>query len=222
MGKTLELIKGFGKSLFLNLYYFDLVTALRMPILVGGRVRINALGKRGAVKICGTARTGMIRIGLNAGSFNLGEGRYTSWSISGNGTIEVHDRVLINKGTAISVGKNGELVFRGCFFCNANCVISASEYIEFGEDSLLGWNVTIIDSDGHKIIYPNSIENQDNKVIIGNHVWICSNVEIMKGTNIRNNSVVAMNSHVSRLKTEEDGVLIVNNAIVKTGITWEH
>ena len=78
--------------------------------------------------------------------------------------------------------------------------------MKFGKDVLLGWNINIRDSDGHKII-ETSNKKIINNINIGNHVWICSNVDILKGTQIGDNCIIGYRSLVCGLKCE-DGKLI--------------
>ena len=51
----------------------------------------------------------------------------------------------------------------------------------------MGWNISIIDSDGgNHLVYENDVLKENKKdIILGNHVWICSCSHIMKGVTIR-------------------------------------
>jgi len=60
---------------------------------------------------------------------------------------------------------------------------------------MVGRNNLIYDSDFHKIYTKekNICEEQKN-VTIGNHVWITSNVTILKGVNIGDNAIISPQS----------------------------
>lgn len=221
MGKYLDIFLGLPKTFIMNFHYFDFKIAIHFPILVGRRVKIDSLGDKGAV-ICKHPTFGIIRLGLSSGSYDLGKNNITRWSLQKGGRIKVDEgQILINQGTGVYVGSQALLDFKGKFFCNANCLISANCSISFGEDTLIGWNCNIIDGDGHRIIYCNNEQRKVKRdIVIGNHVWIGSGTTILKGVQIGNDSVIAMNSHIT--KSFGDKQLVAGNKIVRNDITWEH
>lgn len=86
----------------------------------------------------------------------------------------------------------------------------------------MGWNITIRDSDGHKIIENNSYKDENGKIILGNHVWICSEVKILKNTFIGDNSVIGYNSCVVGLKSPCNSLCVGYPAkVIKNNINWE-
>ena len=59
----------------------------------------------------------------------------------------------------------------------------------------MGRNVIIYDSDYHQILNnQNEIINRPEPVIIGDHVWIATNVMILKGSMIGSESIIGANS----------------------------
>lgn len=98
-----------------------------------------------------------------------------------------------NKKSVIKIGKN--------VFINNNFVmVSDGEGIEIGENTLIGYNVEIIDSDFHEL-------NPDRrrggvpktaKVVLESNVFVGSNVKILKGVVIGKNSVIANGSVVTK------------------------
>lgn len=58
--------------------------------------------------------------------------------------------------------------------------IVASEKISIGSDSIVSWNTQILDTDFHKIYVNGCVTNENEEIIIGNHVWIASGVTILK------------------------------------------
>ena len=83
---------------------------------------------------------------------------------------------------------------------NNYMITSEGEGIEIGNDSLIGFNVEITDSDFHDL-HPDRRMNgvpKTAKVFIGRNVFIGSNVKILKGVTIGDNSVIANSSVVTK------------------------
>jgi acetyltransferase-like isoleucine patch superfamily enzyme len=107
--------------------------------------------------------------GFNLGGFN----RF--------GSIEIQPRYKNSKikmGSNISTNNN-------LFFCAAN-------YIEIGDDTLIGQNVTIMDHEAHGIDPLHRHElGEIGEVILGKNVWIGNNVTILKNSTVGENSIIA-------------------------------
>ncbi len=92
-------------------------------------------------------------------------------------------------GDRIKLGKN--------FFANYDCKILDGGLVTFGDDVLIGTNVTFI-TINHAI----SPEDRKNgyqiykPITVGNNVWIGSNVTIVPGITIGDNAVIAAGSVV--------------------------
>lgn len=89
---------------------------------------------------------------------------------------------------------------------NCNSVIVVAEKTVLGQDVMIGRNAIIYDSDFHRLNNKDGkVMNPSIPVIIGDHVWIGTNVMILKGTEIGSNSVIGANTLV---KTKvNDGVI---------------
>jgi acetyltransferase-like isoleucine patch superfamily enzyme len=84
---------------------------------------------------------------------------------------------------------------------NNNVMIaSEGEGIEIGAKTLIGLNVQITDSDFHDLHPERRMSGvpETAKVIIGKNVFIGSNVKILKGVQIGDNSVIANGSVVTK------------------------
>ncbi len=111
---------------------------------------------------------------------------------SGYGYIDVR-----RKNSAIKFDNNVSLN-------NDFIIISEGEGIEIGENTLIGLNVEITDSDFH-VLHPERRKGgmpRTAKVTIGKNVFIGSNVKILKGVTIGDNSVIANSSIVTKLIPE--------------------
>lgn len=82
-------------------------------------------------------------------------------------------------------------------------------------------NVKIMTSDGHNIVRKNERINQARNIAIGNHVWLADNVTILKGVHIGNDSMVGINSTLT--KSIETNVIAVGNPakVIQNNINWE-
>ena len=93
-----------------------------------------------------------------------------------------------------------------------------------GDDFLCGYVVSIRNGDGHTIFDLNTKKpiNKANKIVIGNHVWICRDVQILKNTNIPSNCIVGMGSIVTKKFYDEYCIIAGRPAkIVKKGVNWD-
>lgn len=93
-------------------------------------------------------------------------------------------------GTHIKIGEN--------FFANYNCVLIDVAEIEFGDNCMLGPNVSVYTA-GHPI-HPdtrNSGYEYGKKVTIGDNVWIGGSVTIVPGVHIGNSVVIGAGSVVT-------------------------
>ena len=209
------------KTIMFNFHYFEPQRAIHFPVLVGRNIYLGNMGERGSL-ILGIEKMGAIQLGLSAGSFRkCNGGGY--WNHSGCGVIEFCGTAIFPKDAKINVTKGGNLVIGNNFTSNSNVLISCEEKIVCSEDTLLGWNVSILDGDGHTIRNGNrEVVNEAKPIFIGKHTWISSGVTILKGTTISEGCVIGANSTVSG-KFEECNSLIVGVPArkVKQNITWE-
>ncbi len=125
-----------------------------------------------------------------AGKVEIGNGCIFGCKLGGfhkGGSIEIQARYENSK---IKIGNN--------IATNNNIFICAANYIEIGNDSLIGQNVTIMDHEAHGI-YPDNRNKvgQIGTIIIGENCWIGNNTTILKNSKIGNNSIVATGAVVS-------------------------
>lgn len=137
-----------------------------------------------------------------------------------DGKIRIKGKCTMGRGTQLVVSKNGELILGKNFNMNANCILNASRSITFGDDCLLGWNTTVLDSDGHKIIREKAASNICD-IKIEDHVWICSDVKILKGAAVAKDSVVAANATITKSFEKRNLLIGGNNRIISENISWE-
>ncbi|AXX95894.1 acyltransferase [Arcobacter ellisii] len=94
---------------------------------------------------------------------------------------------------------NSKIIIKNHVTINNNFMItSEGEGIEIGENTLIGLNFEVSDSDFHDLHPDRRISGipKTAKVVIGRNVFIGSNVKILKGVTIGDNSVIANSSVV--------------------------
>ena len=206
-------------SFFFCLRIFPFKLAIKIPIYIHPQIRLGFI-RKGCIKIKSNyIHRGMIKIGF----YTLEGLSYT------NGYLSIRDKAylifegtaIFAKGASIRVDK-GEMIVGNEFYCNANCFFRCTNLIKFGENVLIGWDVSFNTTDGHLILYKNQPRINAAPIIIGNHVWIASYSKIAKNTEISNNSVVAQQSLVTKKFTQE-GILIggIPASTISENINWK-
>ena len=146
--------------------------------------------------------------------------------ISGNNSefIIKNTKQLIQRSTFI-LGNNSKIIIGENFSSNGiNIVAATNTEISIGNSCMIGRNIHVRTTDGHKIKSCNNGEilNLPKNVKIGNRVWLADNAVVFKGVVIQDNCAVWINSVVTKQFEESNCVIAGNPAkIVKRGITWE-
>lgn len=145
-------------------------------------------------------------------------------SISGkNNTLHIKKNVRIKNADIEIKGDNCSIIIGNDVMIGYNSYLSVKEStsIELGDDVGLSRNVKIMTSDGHPIYQDGIRINEAKNIKIENKVWIADNVTILKGVEIGSNSVIGINSTVT--KSSPSGSILAGNPakIVKSGISWE-
>lgn len=211
--KVFEILLDLPKTLLFNFYYLPLKKAIKLPMRVSHKVKIGKMGKRDAVVIRGDKH---ISIG-KGGSFNI-HNMPGYWSIGENASVVFEGEATFGRG--IQLICDGNMFFGSDFYCNAGCVINCGKEIRFGNRALLGWNVTILDGDGHAITQNGMLKQSYESILVGEHVWLAANAVILKGSVIPSNTVVAMGGLVSKCFKDENCLIGNQNKILARDISW--
>lgn len=209
MKKILKRVLDLPKTIFLNVYYFPFSKAITFPIYCSYDVKLGSLGKRGSIEIPKGSR---LILG-NSGSFALAN-RKTYFHIGTNGRLVLKGNAVFSKGTQLVV--DGILTIGRDFWCNANCLINCGKNITVGDEVLLGWDITVLDGDGHQVNNKESYKD----VKIGDHVWLGFNSKLLKGSELGDGTIVAANSLVSKPIKEKNVLIVETNKIAKAHIEW--
>lgn len=121
------------------------------------------------------------------------------------------------------------------FYCGKNCqmmgiggvaLCHSDAKIVIGENCLFAANVQIWAGDAHTIYDINTQEvlnrTQNKPIVIGNHCWIGTGAVFLKGAGVMNDSVVGINSVVTKMFDKSNVVVAGNPAQIKRqGINWD-
>lgn len=134
--------------------------------------------------------------------------RFSGWchmNRFNNSKIEIGDNVHfvsssfinhigINHKCSISTEKKDASIRIGnnCGF-SSTCII-AFKRIEIGNNVRVGANSVIMDGDFHD----DNRTKEDSSIIVNNNVWIGANAVVMKGVTIGENSIIGINSVVTK------------------------
>lgn len=116
--------------------------------------------------------------------------------------------IILFRGAKLFLGDNS--------FINSDCRIRCHKSISIGSNCAISHGFTLMDSDAHYI------ENDDHTfpVIIGNHVWIGTNVTILSGVTIGDDAIIAAGALVKH--NVPAGVMVagVPARIIKKNVEW--
>lgn len=143
------------------------------------------------------------------------DGNNNSLIIEDNSVLRNVNIEIKGDNCSIYIGKN-------CILGD-ECYISAKDgcKLQILDDCMLSRNIKIMTSDGHPI-YKDGIQiNKAKNIKINAKVWIADNVTILKGVEIGSNSVIGINSTLTK-SVLSNSISVGNPAkTVKEGISWE-
>lgn len=205
------------KSIIFNLTYFDFFTAIKFPILLHRKTKI--LLKKGSIKLPEKVTFGMIKFGYGGAIFDLKD-KKSIWQLEGK--IIFEGDASFGNGTTISVLRKSTLKIGGKFSMGSSCKILTRNSIEIGDNCLFSWNITLMDTDFHRIVNNRDvIINKPTPIKINNNVWVGCHSTILKGTEISENSIVAAHTVISKSEKEENVIIASNKQqIIKKNIKW--
>ncbi|OIO71424.1 MAG: hypothetical protein CO186_08745 [Zetaproteobacteria bacterium CG_4_9_14_3_um_filter_49_83] len=215
LSKALALFVSLPKSILFNLRYLPLQQALRLPILISYRIKLKDL--RGRIVLDRVA-PGIVQIGFNSLSFATGHGDGL-WNVTG--TVHFHGKARLGCHPIINV--KGTLEIGDQFECGHCFLLFCDEHVHFGNNTLISWNVEVMDTDIHHITDAQAQTlNPAKAVSVGEHVWIGSHACLLKGSSIAEHSIVAAHAVVTKAFDQANILLAGNPATVKKhSVDWQ-
>ncbi len=143
-------------------------------------------------------------------------------SIGPNSRVQIDGDFCVGQGVKFLLSSNSTLTIGGkdkesASGITSDTLIMVSKKIEIGKDFLCAWNIFITDSDWHQIVG----QDPQSDVSIGDHVWIANSNNILKGSIIGKNCIIASNSKITN-KVFPSNVLIggIPPKVLKQNIEW--
>ena len=169
-----------------------------------------------------------IRIG-SGNTVEIGEKtriRYCDIHVTGSGNKLVFKDGANLKGVCIELdGNDCTLIIGKDCVIGENCFISCRErgtQLTIGDNCMFSRNVKVMTSDGHNIIKHGQRINPAKNIHIGDHVWLADNVTVLKGSSIGSNSVVGINSTLT--KTVGKNVVAAGSPaqVIRSNTCWQN
>jgi acetyltransferase-like isoleucine patch superfamily enzyme len=179
------------KTIRLNFKTQKFKTAVKLPILVYGKLKIAGL--TGNIKIEAPISTGLIRLGLNHDKFSASKG---SALLLLQGTLIFKGNFIASVDYTIDVNANGILTIGDLCILGGGVKIRCWEKITIGKMTPVTFESQIFDSNFHYLrdVQTGKIRNCCKEVSIGDFCWIGNRTTIMKGTRLPDYSIVGSNS----------------------------
>lgn len=158
----------------------------------------------------------MVLIGIPSVEFYTGK---TIFDIDGR--LLLSGKAHIGSGSYILVGDKGCLKISDNFEIKANGKLFVTNAVTIGKDCLFSWDITLMDTDWHKIYSSdnNKIINPSKPIIIDDNVWVGCNTTILKGVHIAQNVIIGANSLITK-SILESGCISTGDRILKHGVYW--
>ena len=207
----------------INHIVFSKEIAKKMPIYCSWHVTWKGLKAESIRLETDDIYKGMIQIGFDRIAKGLLGSRKSSVIIEGDGCLIFKGKADLSQGISIRIMDKAILQIGSGIYTNGYCSMRSREKIIIGKDNLWGWNVFVLDTDGHPIYGPGKeIINQNKEVIIGDDVWLGADSRVLKGAVIPDGCVVGMGSIVTRSENLKNCILAGAPAkVVKEGISWD-
>lgn len=216
-----EVLLSVPKTLYLNFKVLPLAQAAKLPIFISYHVKLRGINRTTFLVSKEATEFASIRIGFGGSRFSANNGKKGLLCIE-NGSISMGKRVGLSQGIVLDA-KNGCINLGNHFRCNYSVTIACEDdNITIGEEVVFGWNVSVKNSDGHYVVIDGVKNCNHAPITIGEHVWVCAESHILKGTHIGRNSVVAYGSLLTKANGEECCLYGGTPAtIIREHINWE-
>lgn len=161
---------------------------------------------------------GAVLIGVDYFGFSL---KYDRSFLNIRGKLIFDGNFSIGKGCRFDVGPFANVEIGGNGYVSPNTLFLISHGLTIGKGCMISWGCQFLDDDFHTITYDNQRNNSNNKIEIGDDVWIGCNTFIYKGVKIPSGCVIASNSVVKSSIFEINSLIAGNPAkVIKTNISW--
>jgi acetyltransferase-like isoleucine patch superfamily enzyme len=146
--------------------------------------------------------------------------RYDRTYLNVRGKLHFPGKYSIGKGCRFDIGSRAVVSFDvGQITAGSTFIIMHG--LQVGKDCTISWGCHFLDEDFHEIEFEGRIR-KDNRIVIGDKVWIGGNVTVLKGSRIPNGCVVAAGSVVTKAFDKENCLIGGNPAkVIKEDVSWK-
>ncbi|MGL4885817.1 MAG: acyltransferase [Aeromonas veronii] len=118
-------------------------------------------------------------------------------------------------------------------YIDSGCSIESSRFalvndddiiVKIGKNCMLSSTILFRACDGHTMfdVATGEVLNRTKPIVLGDHIWVGSEVVFLKGAEIPNNCIVGTRSIVTKRYTEEFTAITGSPAsVVRRGINWD-
>jgi acetyltransferase-like isoleucine patch superfamily enzyme len=216
--KAFQMLLSLPKTIFFNMYYFNVHVAIKLPVFVKYNVKLQSM--KGDVKLH-HIKPGIIKIGFHCNRPYNNVRNVAVWHLE-YGIIEFKGSASIGNGTALAV--TGHLILGDNFVVSGNSKFICGAKTVFGDNVMIGYDCFFLDYDAHGIFdcETNARINNKRGIALGDNIWIGACSKIIPGAGISDHSMVALGSLVCKKHIETNVLLAgIPAKIVKTNIKIE-
>lgn len=204
------------KTIWFNYKYQGFKGIIKPAFVIGKNIIITNLG--GTIELPSSYQTFGIHIGIKVNEITVPNSTRGIWNNSGK---------IIFKGNAdlgcgikiISLG--GIIEFGSECSINGNSELISFKEIHIGDYSNISWGCMILDGDFHSIYNDyGKILNPNCGINIGSHVWIGARCILLKGINIKNNTIIAAGSTITKENHHENELIGGENKVLHKSVIW--
>lgn len=190
------------KTLIFNFRTMPFKTAMKFPVLLYGKIDLYILKGTVEFQNC-EIKKGMIKMGMNKEYLSTVKGSSLfildrNSKLIFNGISEFSSNFLVRtgKGARLTIGE-------GTFF-GANTKLVCIKKISIGNQTRIGFESQIIDSNFHYTFNTEKkdLQPRDAEISIGNYNWIGNRTTISKGTSTNSFTIIANSSIVNKNYTK--------------------
>lgn len=181
-------------TIYFNFKVLPFKQAIKLPVFLYGKWVFKTL-KGNLILADGNINTGSNRMGLDSAGGFFAPAR-SSMAIHKNGMFILHSKVRVAQGTSITIFNGATLEAKdGCVITD-NVKIICTDNITIGENTRLGWETQVIDSNFH-YTYSGAkriVRRRSAPVFLGDNCWFGNRCSVMPGTVTENGCVFASGS----------------------------
>ena len=193
-------VKFFLKVNWIRTFYLNFRTqsfrvALKLPILVFGRLKIYTL--KGNIEIVGPIHFGMVQIGKDMDHMPIS---LLPVKLRIHGNLIIDGYVIISPGAVLEVLRGSHMILGKYCIIASGVYLKSEILVEIGKNTRIASGCIVMDTNMHSFrnTLTGEVRKRNKPISIGNHCWIGMNTTISKGTKLPNGSIVGRNSFLNK------------------------